>query len=172
MGQLGFFDADKRLERAVGKLSRRDRGGVLTPDELKKSGAGRKPFDATLMFRMPVLQALNNLSDEQVEYQVRWGQGRAAQGPRCALDQEAWPSSFGYQNHVNADAKHQLIRHYDRCGRARQPEAGWAVRQEPAMMCLPTALIGRPRSRPNSLFTTRRNFCPGANAGSEPHGIN
>ena len=46
---------------------------VLTPDELKKSGAGRKPFDAILLFRMLVLQALNNLSDEQVEYQVRAG---------------------------------------------------------------------------------------------------
>ena len=34
---------------------------VLTPDELKKSSAGRKPFDAILMFRMLVLQALNNL---------------------------------------------------------------------------------------------------------------
>ena len=44
---------------------------MLTPDELKKSSAGRKPFDAILMFRMLVLQALNNLSDEQVEYQVR-----------------------------------------------------------------------------------------------------
>ena len=44
---------------------------VLTPDELKKSSTGRKPFDAILMFRMLVLQALNNLSDEQVEYQVR-----------------------------------------------------------------------------------------------------
>ena len=44
---------------------------MLTPDELKKSSAGRKPFDAILMFRMLVLQAFNNLSDEQVEYQVR-----------------------------------------------------------------------------------------------------
>ena len=35
---------------------------VLTPDELKKSSAGRKPFDAMLMFRMLVLQALNGLS--------------------------------------------------------------------------------------------------------------
>ena len=44
---------------------------ALTPDELKKSSAGREPLDAILMFRMLVLQALNNLSDEQVEYQVR-----------------------------------------------------------------------------------------------------
>jgi Transposase domain (DUF772) len=42
---------------------------VLTPDEMRKSSAGRKPFDAIVLFRMLVLQALNNLSDEQVEYQ-------------------------------------------------------------------------------------------------------
>ena len=86
MAQLGFFDADKRLEALSAKgdpLEAIDRlvpwesfraeieAVVLTPDELKKSSAGRKPFDAILMFRMLVLQALNNLSDEQVEYQVR-----------------------------------------------------------------------------------------------------
>src|SRR3977135_1464332 len=86
MAELGFFDADKRLETLSvtgDPLVARDRRGrgdglgaeieavVLTPDELKKSRAGRKPFDAMLMFRMLVLQALNNLSDEQVEYQVR-----------------------------------------------------------------------------------------------------
>ena len=86
MGQLGFFDADKRLEALSAKgdpLEAIDRlvpwesfradieAVVLTPDELKKSSAGRKPFDAIVMFRMLVLQALNNLSDEQVEYQVR-----------------------------------------------------------------------------------------------------
>ena len=53
MGQLGFFDADAfgslvsegwsarshRSSRAVGALSRRNRGVVLTPDELEKSSA-------------------------------------------------------------------------------------------------------------------------------------
>ena len=83
MAQLGFFDADKRLEALSAKgdpLEAIDRlvpwesfraeieAVMLTPDELKKSSAGRKPFDAILMFRMLVLQALNNL---QVEYQVR-----------------------------------------------------------------------------------------------------
>src|SRR5262249_53902198 len=34
---------------------------VLTPDELKKSSAGRKPFDAILMFRMLVLQAARTI---------------------------------------------------------------------------------------------------------------
>ncbi len=85
MGQLGFFDADKRLaalsvkgdpletiERLVPWESFRAdiEVVVLTPDQAKKSSAGRKPFDAILMFRMLVLQSLYNLSDEQVEYQV------------------------------------------------------------------------------------------------------
>jgi len=44
---------------------------VLTPEDKKKSDAGRKPIDALVMFRMLVLQTLYNLSDEQTEYQVR-----------------------------------------------------------------------------------------------------
>ena len=85
MGQLGFFDADKRLAALSAKgdpLEAIDRlvpwesfradieAVVLTPDEMRKSSAGRKPVDAIVLFRMLVLQALNNLSDEQVEYQV------------------------------------------------------------------------------------------------------
>jgi transposase, IS5 family len=86
MGQLGFFDTDKRLAALSAKgdpLEAIDRlvpwekfradieAVVLTPEEMRKSSAGRKPLDAIVMFRMLVLQALNNLSDEQVEYQVR-----------------------------------------------------------------------------------------------------
>src|SRR3954468_9221925 len=86
MGQLGFFDAEKRLAALSAKgdpLEAIDRlvpwesfradieAVVLTPDEARKSSAGRKPLDAILMFRMLVLQSLYNLSDEQVEYQVR-----------------------------------------------------------------------------------------------------
>jgi transposase, IS5 family len=86
MGQLGFFDADKRLATLSAKgdpLEAIDRlvpwesfradieAVVLTPDEVRKSSAGRKPLDAIVMFRMLVLQTLNNLSDEQAEYQVR-----------------------------------------------------------------------------------------------------
>src|SRR5215510_4182924 len=82
MGQLGFFDADKRLAalsakgdplEAIGRLVPWENieAVVLTPEEMRKSSAGRKPLDAIVMFRMLVLQALNNLSDEQAEYQVR-----------------------------------------------------------------------------------------------------
>jgi hypothetical protein len=44
---------------------------VLTPETERKSTAGRKPIDAIVLFRMLILQSLYNLSDEQVEYQVR-----------------------------------------------------------------------------------------------------
>src|SRR5476651_2257422 len=86
MGQIGFFDADKRLAAISAKgdpLEMIDRvvlfesfraeieAVVLTPAEDKKSSAGRKPIDVIVMFRMLVLQSLYNLSDEQVEYQVR-----------------------------------------------------------------------------------------------------
>jgi IS5 family transposase len=86
MGQLGLFGADRRLlalaekgdpleaiERLVPweSFSADIEAVVLTPDEARKSPAGRKPFDAILMFRMLILQSLYNLSDEQVEYQVR-----------------------------------------------------------------------------------------------------
>lgn len=37
----------------------------------RKSNAGRKPNDVTLMFKILVLQSLYNLSDDQAEYQVR-----------------------------------------------------------------------------------------------------
>ena len=86
MGQLGFFDAERRLAALSAKGDpletivslvpwesfRADiEAVVLTPEEAKKSKAGRKPFDAILMFRMLILQSLYNLSDEQIEYQVR-----------------------------------------------------------------------------------------------------
>jgi IS5 family transposase len=219
MGQLGFFDAQKRLAALSAKgdpLEAIDRlmpwesfradieAVVRTPEEMKKSNAGRKAVDAIVMFRMLVLQALHNLSDEQAEYQVRdrlsftrflrlgiedgipdattlwlfreklakagvveklferFDQHLAAQGymarggqmvdativpvpkQRNSRDENetvkvgetpaAWEkkpaklrqkdrdarwtkkhgqSFFGYKNHVNADAKHKLIRRYE-----------------------------------------------------------
>src|SRR5271154_3485794 len=86
MGQFSFFDADKRLaaisakgdplemiDRVVPFESfRAEMGAFVRPrGGEKKSNAGRKPIDVLVMFRMLVLQSLYNLSDEQVEYQVR-----------------------------------------------------------------------------------------------------
>src|SRR4249920_2299194 len=74
MGQPGFFDAERRLAalskkgdplEAIAALVpwesfRADIEAVaLTPEAEKKSQAGRKPFDAILMFRMLILQSLS-----------------------------------------------------------------------------------------------------------------
>lgn len=40
-------------------------------DKERKSNAGRKPFDAVLMFKILILQSLYNLSDDQLEFQIR-----------------------------------------------------------------------------------------------------
>ena len=86
MAQMGFFDADNRLtglsakgDPLVGISSlvpwESFRGDieavVMRTDEARKSAAGRKPIDALVLLRMLVLQSLYNLSDEQIEYQVR-----------------------------------------------------------------------------------------------------
>jgi len=86
VGQLGFYDLDKRLAAISAKgdpLEALDavisfesfRAEIeavvrLAPEE-RKSNAGRKPFDAVMMFKVLVLQTLYNLADEQVEYLVR-----------------------------------------------------------------------------------------------------
>ena len=86
MSQMGFFDADKRLSmlslkgdplEAISKLMpwemfRADIESVVLPaEESRKSKAGRKPINALVLLRMLVLQSLYNLSDDQIEYQVR-----------------------------------------------------------------------------------------------------
>ena len=46
-------------------------GGLRTADGDRKSAAGRKPWDEVLIFKVLVLHALYNLSDDQMEYQLR-----------------------------------------------------------------------------------------------------
>ena len=41
------------------------------PPDKRKSNAGCKPWDAIVMFKAILLCALYNLSDDQVEYQMR-----------------------------------------------------------------------------------------------------
>jgi IS5 family transposase len=43
----------------------------LVHEKERKSNAGAKPLDVVLMFKVLVLQQLNNLSDERIEYQIR-----------------------------------------------------------------------------------------------------
>jgi len=80
--QSGFFDLDKRHQ----KLNERDPLISLNslidwedfrPELIKvrakprKSNAGRKPFDVVLMFKSLILQQLYNISDDDLEYQIR-----------------------------------------------------------------------------------------------------
>jgi IS5 family transposase len=81
--QPGFFDHEDRLaklEKLGDPLPRLDSivdWQVFRPllkvihQKQRKSNARRKPHDVTLMFKMLVLQALYNLSDDQAEFQVR-----------------------------------------------------------------------------------------------------
>ena len=86
MGQLGFYDLDKRLETISAKGDPLEALKAIVPfesfraeieavvrlaPEERKSNAGRKPFDAIMMFKVLVLQALYNLADEHVEYLIR-----------------------------------------------------------------------------------------------------
>lgn len=86
MAQMGFFDLSDRYASLDAKRDplveidavvpweefRPTLEGVLRkPETERKSRAGRKPMDAVLMFKTLVLSALYNLSDDQLEYQVR-----------------------------------------------------------------------------------------------------
>jgi IS5 family transposase len=79
----GLFDLDERyalLEKRgdpLPKLNRVVNWESLRPllarvfDKPRKSRAERKPYDVVLMFKVLVIQHLYNLSDDQVEYQIR-----------------------------------------------------------------------------------------------------
>ncbi len=86
MGQFGFFDLGDRyagldkfgdplvlLKKTIPwALFRPELKAVWRlPDEKRKSNAGRKPWDEILIFRVLALQQLYNLSDDQIEYQIR-----------------------------------------------------------------------------------------------------
>ncbi len=85
MGQMGFFDVSKRYAGLDAKSDPLVKLNAIPwayfrpqleavwrrPPEARKSKAGRKPWDAVVMFKALVLCELYNLSDEQFEYQVR-----------------------------------------------------------------------------------------------------
>lgn len=91
MKQPGFFDLSDRYDRldtkpdplvALNKLvpwedfrprlrAALEAAGQRATAETRKSLAGRKPIDEIVMFKLLVLQALYNLSDDAAEYMVR-----------------------------------------------------------------------------------------------------
>src|SRR5882762_9573073 len=91
MGQLGFFDLNRRYESLTEKNDPLVAIAAMVPFESfrpklhtalikgelrrseaeRKNSAGRKPWDEVVIFKALVLQALYNLSDDQAEYQLR-----------------------------------------------------------------------------------------------------
>jgi IS5 family transposase len=83
MMQTGLFDWQTRFEQLdsggdpLVKLNEivnweQFRGTIeKIRDKDRKSSAGRKPFDVILMFKILILQSLYNLSDDQIEFQIR-----------------------------------------------------------------------------------------------------
>jgi transposase, IS5 family len=90
MVQMGFFDLSRRYDGLAAKdpllllaalvpwetfRAKLNAAfiahGLRTPAAERKSAAGRKPWDEVVIFKALVVQALYNLSDEQMEYQLR-----------------------------------------------------------------------------------------------------
>jgi hypothetical protein len=83
VAQPGFFDVDERyaslsaagdpLERLAAVVDFEIFRPVLDMALVRsdRSRGGRPPYDAVMMFRILVLQALYSLSDEQAEFQLR-----------------------------------------------------------------------------------------------------
>lgn len=82
-GQAGFWDIDEHYVRLSAGGDPLEKLNAVVPWEvfrkplakaLKRSdGAkgGRPPFDAVMMFKVLVLQALYSLSDDQAEFQIQ-----------------------------------------------------------------------------------------------------
>src|SRR5258705_6345767 len=86
VGQMGFYDLDKRLDAISARGDPLEVINATVPfesfrheieavvrlaPEARKSNAGRKPYEAVLMFKILVLQTLSNRADEQLEYLIR-----------------------------------------------------------------------------------------------------
>jgi IS5 family transposase len=83
MGQKGFWDFEERQQDLLNKNKTLKHLNTIIPWELfredleeiyvkeRKSNAGRKPIDVVLIFKMLILQQLYNISDDELEYQVK-----------------------------------------------------------------------------------------------------
>ncbi len=82
MRQAGMFEMDNRLGKIdsngdpLVKLNEVVDWEMFRPElervrqKARKSNAGRKPYDAVLMFKVLVVQSLYNLADDAVEFQI------------------------------------------------------------------------------------------------------
>ena len=83
MGQPGFFDVDERLAALSAAGDPLERLSAVVDFDLfrpvldaalarsDRSRGGRPPYDAVVMFKVLLLQALYGLSDDAAEFQIR-----------------------------------------------------------------------------------------------------
>src|SRR6516165_10444323 len=81
-GQPGFFDVDERLKRLSGLGDHLEAFSAAVDFEMFRADlvaalaysdgtqGGRPPFDPVMMFKILVIQAANNLSDERTEFLI------------------------------------------------------------------------------------------------------
>ena len=81
-GQSGFFDVDDRLKRLSDLGDQLEAYGAAVDFEIFRADlmaalaysdgtqGGRPPFDPVMMFKILVIQAANNLSDERAEFLI------------------------------------------------------------------------------------------------------
>jgi transposase, IS5 family len=81
-GQPGFFDVDERLKRLSGLGDHLEAFSAAVDFEMFRadliaalgysdgSQGGRPPFDPVMMFKVLVIQAMDNLSDERAEFLI------------------------------------------------------------------------------------------------------
>jgi len=108
MAPMGFFDLSDRYASLDAKNDPLVGIDAVVPwAEFRPwlERVWRKPMGAGVMFKALVLSALYNLSDDQIEYQVR---------DRVPEDWADKPgkSHCGYKTHVNVERPHKLIRRY------------------------------------------------------------
>ncbi|QTI82192.1 transposase (plasmid) [Roseomonas marmotae] len=111
--QLGFFDVDERYAALSAAGDPLERLAAVVDFEIvrpvldlalarsDRSRGGRPPYDAVLMFRILVLQALCNLSDGQAEFQLRdrlsfmrfagFGLHQAVPDAKTTANSSSWP---------------------------------------------------------------------------------
>jgi IS5 family transposase len=80
--QVGFFDVDERLQRLSDLGDQLEAYAATVDFEIFRSPleaalvyadgvkGGRPPYDAVMMFKILVIQAQNNLSDERTEFLI------------------------------------------------------------------------------------------------------
>jgi len=170
-GQPGFWDLDERYQRCERGGRPAEKLNAIIPwpvfekplaKALKRSygsKGGRPAFPAVLMFKILVLQALYNLSDDQAEFVIRdrlsfmrfLGLSLAEKGPDAKT---IW---LFRESLVRAGAIDNLFAHFDKhLSRSGYLAKGVRLSMRRSFR-LPSSIIARTRKRRSRRARSRRN---------------